>query len=82
MMSVEYYTKRLKASLAAAKVAAEPTSRIAHEGMAKAYHRLLERLLGPLERATRKVWPDSRERQLRHALDEWENEGGGNHPLT
>lgn len=77
-MSVEYYAKRLKVSLAAAKAAAEPTSRIAHEGMAKAYRKLLDSLLIPLEKAKRKVWPESRDTQLRSALDQWENEGGGN----
>lgn len=77
-MSVEYYAKRLKASLAAAEAAAEPTSRIAHEGMAKAYRKLLDGLLIPLERARRKVRPESRDTQLRSALDQWENEGGGN----
>jgi hypothetical protein len=77
-MNIEYYTNRLKVSLAAAKAAVEPTSRIAHEGMAKAYRKILDGLLAPLERAKRKVRPESRDTQLGRALDQWENEGGGN----
>jgi len=76
-MSIEYYTRRLKASLAAADAAAESTSRVAHEGLAKAYRRLLDGLFGQLADAKRKGSPHSRETQLGDALAEWENEGGG-----
>lgn len=77
-MSMEYYARRLKESLAAAKAAAEPTSRIAHEGMAKAYRGLLGAVVVPLEQTWRKIRPQTRDDQLRKALDDWENEGGGN----
>jgi len=76
-MSIEYYSRRLKASLAAADAAPESSSRVAHEGLAKAYRRLLDGLFGQLAEAKRKVSPRSRERQLGDALAAWENEGGG-----
>ena len=77
-MTMEYYTRRLKESLAAAKAATEPTSRIAHEGMAKAYRGLLDTVVVPLEQTWRRIRPETRDDQLRKALDDWENEGGGN----
>jgi len=76
-MSIEYYSRRLKASLAAADAASESTSRVAHEGLARAYRRLLDGLFNQLGEAKRKVSPRSRENQLGDALAEWENEGGG-----
>jgi hypothetical protein len=44
VVGAEYYQKRLEASLAAAKAAQEPGARIAHEGLAKAYRKKLDRL--------------------------------------
>lgn len=76
-MDLKYYRKRLAVSLAEAKSATDSTSRIAHEGMAKAYRRLIETVLAPVAEVTKKLWPASRDNQLRDALDRWEDEGGG-----
>jgi hypothetical protein len=76
-MDLKYYRKRLAVSLAEAKSAKDSTSRIAHEGMAKAYRLVLETVVAPVAGVTRKLWPASRDEQLRDALDKWEDEGGG-----
>lgn len=76
-MDIKYYRKRLAVSLAKAKSAKDSPSRIAHEGMAKAYRRLLEAVVAPFAGVTRKLRPASRDEQLRDALDKWEDEGGG-----
>jgi hypothetical protein len=75
-MDLQYYRTRLAAAVRCARKSTDPSARIAHEGMARAYRATILAGLRLQDRADLATMRKAHGTDFRRAMDDWENEGG------